>query len=453
MKKIFSKYAKHGLVVFLMLVSLFFVFRYFRTNKELAIGINPPSSKFDIPYEEFTINNDSAATINTKSGSVYSFTKNSLVFSSGDAVHGLVKVRIREFHDAIDIMRAGIPMRSRRNKNSFLESSGMVEIKAYKDSTELKLADNSSLKTDLAAYRGSKNYQLFFLKDNNDWQTRDTFETKPNLLKQEKLKKLQDDLNRLNKDGLLTDIDFEFYSDIDVAPDMKRWLGKKWRIKKEDVTDEVKNSLRVNWDSVYIRPVNKTNLEFELRFTKHQYKTTGGELISRFNVRAYAIKDGATASDLGKDYDNRMAIVDSIKKDLEFEIARVQKEADFLNSFNMKQLGIWNIDRLSKESEMIQVSAKFDYQSTLNGSENIRVFCLYEETNSTLEFNNRLGESIYLRKDKPMRIVAFLSDSQVAIVDFDQIKNQLANKPKEVFFNTRKVSTEDFLSEYKTSNP
>jgi hypothetical protein len=99
----------------------------------------------DIPYEEFTINNDSAATINTKTGSVYSFTKNSLVFSNGDAVHGLVKVRIREFHDAIDIMRAGIPMRSRRNKNSFLESSGMVEIKAYKDSTELKLADNSSL--------------------------------------------------------------------------------------------------------------------------------------------------------------------------------------------------------------------------------------------------------------------------------------------------------------------
>jgi len=453
MKNKITLLAKTGFLLFGILLVLFVGFKFCKTQSGKQDGIKPPLSISDVPYEIFTINNDSNSVINFKTGSVYKFKINSLVYKNGDAVHGLVTVKIREFHDAIDIMRAGIPMRTRKNQKEFLESAGMVEVRAFKDSTELVLDKKNVLQTDIAAYRQTAGYQLFNLNNNGEWEKKDTFLVKPNELKKQKLAKLLERLSEL-VNGSKKDIDFEFYSDIAAAPEMRPWLGQKWRVDKKNVNDELIKMMRVNWDSVYVKTVNRQKLEYQLRFTKIQYSYRDQKnVITKFNVIASPIKKGSATKDILQKMDDSFAQSDSIRKDIEDEIARVKKEADFLSSFNMTKLGICNIDRLSKLDGMIEVSAKFDYQSKLNSFNKVRLYCLYEENNSTLEFNWALNEKILLRANEPIKIVSFLPDSQVAVVESDQIKSKLINGEKNLFFTTKILSFNEFLETYKKVSP
>lgn len=453
MKNKITLLAKTGFLLFSILLILFVGFKFCKTKSAKQEGIMPPLASADVPYEIFTINNDSTSVINFKTGSVYKFDKNSLVYKNGDAVHGLVTVKIREFHDAIDIMRAGIPMRTRKNQKEFLESAGMVEVRAFKDSTELVLDKKSVLQTELAAYRPTAGYQLFNLNTNGEWEKKDTFLVKPNELKKQKLAKLLERLSELVSGGK-KDIDFEFYSDIAAAPEMKPWLGQKWRVDKENVTDELLKMLRVNWDSVYVKTIDRKTLKYELRFTKVQYNYRDQKnVVTRFNVFASPVKKGTATKDILQKMDDSFAQSDSIRKDIENEIARVKKEADFLSSFAMVKLGFCNIDRLSKMDGIVEVSVKFDYQAKLKSNNKVRLYCLYEENNSTLEFNWALNEKILLRSNEPIKIVSFLPDNQVAIVESDQIKSKLLNGEKNLFFTTKILSFNEFLDTYKKSSP
>ena len=453
MKNKITLLAKTGFLLFGILLVLFVGFKFCKTKSAKQEGIIPPLASADVPYEIFTINNDSTSVINFKTGSVYKFDKNSLVYKNGDAVHGLVTVKIREFHDAIDILRAGIPMRTRKNQKEYLESAGMVEVRAFKDSAELMLDKKTVLQTDLAAYRATAGYQLFNLNTNGEWEKKDTFLIKPNELKKQKLAKLLERLSELVSGGK-KDIDFEFYSDIAAAPEMKPWLGQKWRVDKENVTDELLKMLRVNWDSVYVKTIDRKTLKYELRFTKVQYNYRDQKnVITKFNVIASPIKKGSATKDILQKMDDSFAQSDSIRKDIEDEIARVKKEADFLSSFNMTKLGICNIDRLSKLDGMVEVSAKFDYQTQIKSNNNVRLFCLYENNNSTLEFSWRLNEKLLLRVNEPIKIVSFLPGDKVAIVESDQIKSKLLKGDVSMYFTTKIIPASEFLNSFKKVSP
>jgi hypothetical protein len=446
MKKIFSIVRNKGLVIFLGLVLLFIGLKFLKTKDPLEQGIQPPLATADIPFEEFQIMAEVDTTIYTKSGSAFHFSKNSLLYPDGRQATGTIKIFTREFHDALDIMRAGIPMRTRRDKKEILASAGMVEIHAFKDTSELKLRDAASMETDLAAYRSSVDYQLFYLKENKEWEKTDTFFTKPNLAKQKKLlaltKKIRQALGVTKK----SPIDFELFSDLDMAPEMQPLLGRVWRIDAKDINDEVLRSLRINWDSVSIKKQKGDQNVYKLYFSKKQYsdQVTDNDKWLHFSVKARPLPSNKNQSFTKNKGQNAEINVDSLLKEVESEIVRVKKEADYLNSFKMRQLGVWNVDKLMKIGEFIPVIAKFDFQK-IYGEKRIKIFCLYEETNSTVEFNTDIDKEIYLRTDKPMKIISFLPDNQVAIVDFNQIKNKLSQKSSPVFFATTRISETEFL--------
>lgn len=151
----------------------------------------------------------------------------------------------------MEILRAGIPLRTNRRNNEFLESGGMIEIKASKDSSKLKIRAGSTMGVDLAAFKKSTNYQLFNLSDSGNWSAKDTFRVIPNQRRNKVLQSLFSKLIFMKKEKS-GDLIFEFFSDLDISPEMEPWLGQKWQIKSENVTTRVKQALRVNWDSLSI---------------------------------------------------------------------------------------------------------------------------------------------------------------------------------------------------------
>jgi len=414
-------------------------------HKSFDPYINPPASEYDIPFEVFLINSDSLTNIYTKTGTHLEIPANSFEDSLGHQVTGVVILKVREFHTPMEILRAGIPLQTNRQKNEFLESGGMIEIKAYKDSSKLKIRTGSSMGVDLAAFKKSTDFQLFNLSDSGNWNAKDTFKIIPNERRNKLLKSLFTKLISKQKERP-TDLIFELFSDLDISPEMEPWLGQKWIIKAEDVTPQLKRALRVNWDSVSIK--KKKNNEYLLEFHKEITYYNSDKKNEKRSLATLASPYNALTKSEDKEFsfDERQAKVDSINKEIQAEIARVKQEAEYLNSFRIKNMGIWNIDKIAKMNDYVPIYPSFDFTTHLKSVNKIRLFCIYEDSNSVLEFDLNSNNPIYVGVNHKTKIVAILPGNDVGIVDTEYIRKLNLKGNAKFHFITTKISKSKFFT-------
>jgi hypothetical protein len=136
-------------------------------DSDLAISksaIKPPMSKINVPYETFTYDAALGDTLFTKNGSIIIFPKNAVMNNKGEIVTGKIEVRSREFNDPLDYYMAGIPMTydSAGTKYTFV-SSGMIDIKAYKNNELLYVNPNAKPQLNLVSTNNEKNTNLYLL--------------------------------------------------------------------------------------------------------------------------------------------------------------------------------------------------------------------------------------------------------------------------------------------------
>jgi len=444
--KQFGKIGKiASLFFFLSLIGFVVGLRQCSNNDSKILGIKPVHPSVDIPFISYDIDVSRDTIIYTETGSSLTFLAGTLVKKNGVAVSGVVQVKVREFHDAVSILRAGIPMRLQSDRNAFLQSSGMLEIRAFQNGEELEVASGKFINTELAAYRSSNDYQLYFLKDSNNWETRDTFITKPNLRKQSRLRDLFSSKAKKDTKEGVDDIVFELYGDDDAAPELRPWAGQKWRIPKEKVTPAVEEAIRINWDSVKVIRIDKGKLIYKLSFWKTMYQSAENPQVTKqFFVEVTPFDEKLSKREMVLNIKNRFLKADTVQKEIEDEIVRLKKEADLLNAFRINKIGIWNIDRALKISEFIPVKAKFDFQPSLKKSQKLRLFCVLKADNSVIDFPNWQTEPIYLSKDRQMQIVAVLPSGNVAFVEFEQIRQRLFTGSTS--FITKQKPLNDFIT-------
>lgn len=410
-------------------------------------GIEPLHSSQDIPFINFEINASSDTVVYTSIGTSLTFLAGTLVTKTGIVIKGKATVRVREFHDAISILRAGIPMRLQADRNAFLQSSGMLEIRAFQNNEELEVGLGKYINSELASYRTTKDCQLYFLKNDNDWErTEGKFITKPNLRKQSRLIELLKLHNEKNKKSEVQDIVFELYGDEDAAPELEPWKGQKWKISKHKVTQEVVEAFRINWDSIKIVKINESKLKYKLAFWKKMYQPDyNTEVVKQFLVDVTPVNDKLTNREMSLTMKNRFLKADSIQNEIENETARLNKEADLLNAFKINRMGIWNIDRTLSLTEFLPIKANFDFQTTLKKSQKVRLFCVLIEDNSVVDFPNWQNEPIYLSKERAMQLVAVLPSGNIAFVDAEQIRQRLSTDSSNSFVTSQKPLN-DFIT-------
>lgn len=134
--------------------------------------VDPPLSAADMPFLEYRINAEKADTIVYPSGSVICFPANSVVDDLGKPVKGIVNINYREFSDPLDFFVSGIPMLydSAGIKYNF-ESSGMCEIKAFKDNKALFVNKHAKPVINFASGNKSLLHNVYFLDTaNRKWE-------------------------------------------------------------------------------------------------------------------------------------------------------------------------------------------------------------------------------------------------------------------------------------------
>lgn len=445
MKELINIFRRPFFIALPILLLLTLLLRQCWTHKAIDPYINPPSTAFDVTFEEFLVNADSLTNIYTKTGTHIEISPNSFEDSLGNQVSGIVHLLIRELHTPMEILRSGIPLRTNRIKNEFLESGGMIEIKATKDNAKLNIRPGGSMGIDLAAFKKSHDFQLFNLSDSGDWRVKDTFKV---VVNERRNKILQALLSKLipSKIEKQTDLIFELFSDLDISPQMEPLLGQKWKIKGVNVTPQVKQALRINWDSLSI--TKKQNGEYILEFHKeiNYYDSEKKDERRHFKVRATPYNGLTKSEDKIFSFDEKLSKIDSIKKEIEAEIARVKQEAEFLNSFRIKNMGIWNIDKVAKMDQYTPVFATFDFMKELKTINKVRLFCIYEDANSVLEFTLDTKIPIYISKKSKTKIVAFLPNQKVSVVE-PEILNKLNLLPDaKILLNTKIITKKKFFN-------
>lgn len=410
-----------------------------------------PSPALDIPFQEHSFRGDSGATIRTETGTTIHIAPGSLVDANGNPVNGPITFRVREFHRTNDLFRAGIPMDTRANGSERLQTAGMIEMRAYAGKEELRLGPNRTIGVDLAGYRNGKEYDLWYLEEDADWNKRGNFSIDSNRIKAELVRNLNDSLKKPRSPKEEDERTFELVGNIDEVPYLKPYAGMKWRLDASEPTEVLGIQGRVHWEDVRIRLVNKKKALYELAFT--QFDRTYDTSRKGIRKSLLAIPE-ASRGDMKKRmaiYEREIAEVERREKERQEQLARAQRQADLIQSFRADRLGIWNIDRLLKMEDCIPVYVHFDFERELSEKvKMVRLFALYDGENSIMEFQQEKWGQVYLQKGKPTRLVALLPNEQVAIVQDQAIQAALQQGSKEVTFKTERKPAKEFI---KSTSP
>ena len=341
-------------------------FKYYEYKHSYEKGILPIFNN-EIDYIEMSFNPNEGYEYHGKNGTHLSIPKSAFEDENGNIVTEKVVVKFREFHDAKSILLSGIPMQMNDQRNNYMQSAGMMEIRAFNGDRELKLSSGKSINVSLAALNDvDENFNLYYLNDNEEWTEQGEFNTDSNQFKINGLESIEP-LPVYPKNPQPSDSDFVFLLSMDLknAPYLKAFEGVEWRMIKDN--DEVNpyDELRTGWDRIKINKVKGKKDVFKITF-KRQVRLPGSEMVKNdvFSLNARPVLKGKKLSKALKAYKKDLKDYETLLAQQEVEEQRLALESDLVNNFAVAKLGIWNCDRLTNTEDYVCGTYEFDFEKT-----------------------------------------------------------------------------------------
>jgi hypothetical protein len=417
--------------------------------------IQPPVIDADIPFNEYLIYPDSSISINLPTGTTIKISPAVFEREDGKPIEGAIAFKVREFHSAYDILRAGIPMSTDADRRNFLQSAGMIELRANNNGKVVKLKEGKQLEVALAGYKLSDGYDLYYTADGSNWAITDRFVTDSNTRRNTRLRELSIiPQSPLDSGEITKDFIVSLQVDLTALPYLKPFANLQWRIAKKDINSQVIAAMRIIWDDVAIREISRRKLKYELVFKKKLSLTSDSEMVQQLVVKASPITGGKNKREDRRIFADQMATYKIILAKVEEEKSRLLQEASMLNSFKISKMGIWNIDRLMKSNDMFFVNVSFDFEKQINRDiNNLKVFVIYEDENSVLPYAAKEWTKIGFRPNLKVSLVVVLPKNEIALVTSEQLQQQLKTSTQTLLFKTKRVGGVEFLKNFKGSLP
>ena len=412
--------------------------------------VNPPFEKLDPEFTTFSIDNQTPDTLTLESGTRLFIPQNAFTDSSGIAATGKVKVRYREFHDALDIFLAGIPMEfDTGDRRRHLQTAGMFEIRADKDGEPMKLAEGKSIGVDLASRKAGKQYNFFgFDEETGEWNFMGYPESRENPQYQktkEKIEKLKD-TRKIPMDS--THFIFDYRGALDVY---------KYKLDKDAQNQDLKARVKkygLEWLNVDNRNmINFQGNRYVASFMVWQ-KLEGNPFPEWLREKSYFSTDMkklyGNVYSLEISYSDKHNYTAKVKcimplrsllafspeywennyeeamQEAKKEEKRLRTQAKVFRSFEINNLGVNNFDRLYKRSSAVEVNAEFTVAESYDNEayELDRVFCLPGNNETVIKLNPRNWDKIWLdAEDENYRLITVLPDNKIGMYPLDKYRS------------------------------
>lgn len=419
---------KYNHALFIVLVTLMMGCSNKKASYEQKI--EAPLAGSSLAFDLYVYKQDTSICIATPKGTVISIEPNTFAHANGTAVSNQIIIKVREMHTVNEIFKSGIPMSIDGARKDFLQSGGMLEIRAFDNKEELVIAKGKSIGVALAQYTPSVGYSLYHLNENQNWQVNDTFVVQKNERKRNGLANFFDFFKNPSRQAV--NDEFEIVANVKESPQLRAFQNQKWKIVDGTDPEIVQTAMRMSWDDVVVKPINVKQNIYKLTFTRSLTVQGVGEQNKSLTVQASPVNIGDTA------FAKQLINYEETIVKMNNEKLRLEAEADMVSSFRIKQMGVWNIDKIMNNEELVSVSLKFDFEKDLDPFVNhIKLFVLHEDDNSVIYYLPQDWKNIRLSKFKRNSLVAVLPGNRVAVVDANTVKSKMQMGGSEINFTTK----------------
>jgi hypothetical protein len=420
-------------------------------NKINKLSIKPPIPTMDLPFEEHLIHPDSTVAIERNTGTFIQIPSACFRRADGTKPTEKISFKVREFHEPKDLLQSGIPMEVVGTNGQFLQSAGMIEMHAYEKGQELKISEDKTIGIELAGFRNAEGYSLYYLDNNQSWKVTDTFENKANERKQTRIKTLNIPTqvpDTSTHEGFI----FQIQADLNENPELKPFANQSWELAENIDQRKLQRALRNSWSIANVKMTNKRKMEYRITFSI-DVKGEDDKLIKEsFSILAKPVfENGMSKKEQRREMERRMEEYATLEKQRIEELERVKKQADVVNTFKAKQMGIYNIDKIMV-GENIITKVNFDFESQLfDKKEEQQVFMVLEENNSVIPVNRNSWHAMPIPSKAKFHFLAVISGEQIAYVSSDHIQQQLAKNNKEINLTSEKKPAGTYFKQNNTS--
>lgn len=444
-----------------VIVGASFIWKDHKTDNG-HLGIVQPTSDA-VPFETLELNSDSSIVYEGQFGTEVTIPKNAFVNKKGESVSGPVEVKIREFHGLKDVFLSGITMQSEKG-DEVMQSSGMIELRAYQGEDTLELASDKTIDVKLAATGDpDQQYNLFYLENDRSWSAPKTFETVKDDQRDARLAEAE----KLNMES---DSVFEIRTAYEGRPFLRMWKGVNWQLfncEGELPYSEVKN---VIWDYVHVKPLDEKRKLFSIDMvsTMHtfngstkQYETNlvARPVLSDLDLAA-VIRKGETietklSAEIDALFEKEKQDAERVEKELnewkqereQYYLTMEQRKAEAIaeyedqlrqqqeyylrqasraalfSKFSANQLGIWNIDSYQK-MELVEIYCDVkmdDKEIDLSGAS---AFLLLEDVGSVIRLKEG-GVQKLPKNETNCSMVIVYEDGWIGFIDADEYTRKI----------------------------
>ncbi len=418
-------------------------------KKQKNAHIDPPFDELDPAFKTFTVQNDKADTLTLNSGTRIFVPPQAFTDSTDSIVTGEVDINYREFHDALDIFLAGIPMGiDVMGETKHLETAGMFEIRAKQGTKNLKLADGKNIGVELASKTAGPQYNFFGLdEEDGKWKFMGYPESRVNPEYQQ-MKQEIDELK--NTDDFISRPGY-FIFDYRGAVDIYKY-ELKGKVNDQNAFKQRVKRYGIDWLSVDNRHMiyfkgNRYHASFMLwknisgkplpqwlrkngyfytqtqRITGNIYHVTIKSGENRFDGRIEAIMPLRALLSFTPEYWKNH--FEEVMQQVKEEQQRLRNEAKLFRVFDINSLGIKNFDCLFKAKNPVNVEAEFKVEET-NGNEIYelqQVFCLPGNNKTLIKLNRHNWHSVMLAPaDTNFRFITVLPNNRLGIYPLEKYR-------------------------------
>ena len=415
----------------LILLSLFFVWmKLSKAKTQYEQNIHPPIKSQDIAFEDYRFHNDSIVKIERTTGTLISISPNTFVHKNGSEVRDIVLLKVREFHNTEDIFRSGIPMSIDKKRKQFLQSAGMIELRAFSGGQELEIRKGKTIGIELASFKKGDNYQLYHFDENNNWNINGTFTAGANTRKINRLKELG-----ITDTTTKSDIVFDLVTNTSEAPYLRAFKDLRWKVLAEDIDDGIEEAMRIHWDEVKVGKLNQKTGKHTLSFYTIQNFEDDGPVELSFDILAIPVHARNLQAINEKQWNNRVKEFENIMLKLEDEKIRLAQQADLMNSFKIDKMGIWNIDRIMKMKDVEWKEVEIKFSENIDRDINkLSLYVLYVDDNSLIEYLPGDWQKIGFKKGINMKLKLVMPSGNVKEIGAEEIEEQLKTGLKKLTF-------------------
>ncbi len=412
-------------------------------SEDLALqNILPPLEEIDVEFNSFEVQPTQAQTIEMENGSSIEIPANSFVDSKGNPISEPVKVHYREFHNAAQIMASGIPMEviGENGEKAWMQTAGMFEMQATtKSGSEVFISEDKPVNVNMASYEDGEYPFWYFNPEKGNWEELGTNNPTPNpkMLKLEQESALSAKAEIPSQPAKPVKFDkskaaLNFNINYENFPDLKQMKGMVWQYAGDDAkADPVNNK----W--IFKEPWDYANLEAGDKPNQYQIVLSNSE--KTFVIPAVPSRKGKHFEKAMKEFQKQSMEYKSYVENKTAQREMMQTQAEFVRSFSVQNLGIYNYDILIKRQGTIQVMADFDFGNLPSHVKKmIPVYLITGEGRSVVAFPRENWDRFVFDPQMANHLIAVLPGNKLATFsnnDFQDERNNLemANKGDYVF--------------------